>query len=136
MTIAKIRKALETQLAAITPAMATSFENVAFTPTPGVAYQRSNLLPNTPDDSQIGSKVFFERGIYQVTLCYPMGNGPAACEARAQLIKDAFKRGTSLVESGVTVIIMNAPSVSSAMIDGDRFCVPVSLRYQAQISVT
>lgn len=134
MTIAKIRAALEKQLATIAPAMMTAYENVAINPALGVPYQRSNLLPNTPDDGQIGSRTHHERGIYQVTLCYPMGNGPADCEARSQLVKNAFKRGTSLVESGVTVIIMNAPSVSSAMIDGDRFCIPVSVRYQAQIT--
>lgn len=136
MTIAKIRSALETRLSATMPAASCSFENVDFTKTAGVTYQRSNLRPNIPDDAQIGSKVFFERGIYQVTVCAPAGTGPAACEARAQLVKDAFKRGTSLVESGVTVVIMNAPSVSSAMIDGDRFCIPVSMRYQSQVTVT
>lgn len=135
MTVALIRKALETRLAAITPAMPTAFENVAFTPSAGVTYQRSNLLPNTPDDAQIGSKVYFERGIYQVTVCTPMGSGPAVAEARAQLVKDAFKRASALVEGAVTVIIMNAPSVSSAMIDGDRYCIPISMRYQCQVVV-
>ena len=137
MTVALIRKALETRLAAITPAASCAFENTTFTPTAGITYQRSNLLPNTPDDAQIGSKVYFERGIYQVTVCSPMGGGPgpAAAEARAQLVKDAFKRGTSLVEGAVTVIVMNAPSVSSAMIEGDRFCIPISMRYQCQVAI-
>lgn len=135
MTVALIRKALETRLAAVMPAASCAFENTTFTPAAGVTYQRSNLLPNTPDDAQIGSRVYFERGVYQVTVCAPMGSGPAACEARAQLVKDAFKRGTSLVEGAVTVIIMNAPSVSSAMIDGDRYCIPISMRYQCQVVV-
>lgn len=135
MTVPLIRKALETRLAATMPAASCSFENVDFTKTAGVIYQRSNLRPNTPDDAQIGSKVYFERGVYQVTVCSPMGGGPGVAEARAQLVKDAFKRGTSLVEGAVTVIIMNAPSVSSAMIDGDRFCIPISMRYQCQVVV-
>lgn len=134
MTIALIRKALETKLASITPAVDTAFENVAYTPASGVPYQRANLLPNTPDDGQIGSKIYFERGLFQVTLCYQMGVGPAAGEARAQLIKDTFKRGTSLIEGPVIVIITNAPSVSSAMVDGDRYCTPISVRYQCQIA--
>lgn len=134
MSIQKIRSALETRLKNITPAMAVAFENVAFTPTPGVPYQRSNLLPNTPEDSQLGSTTYFERGILQITLCFPMGNGPSACESRAQVIKDAFKRGTTLTESGVTVMVTNAPSVSSASVDGDRFCIPISIRWQAQIA--
>jgi hypothetical protein len=134
MTIQIIRAALESKLASITPVIATAFENGTFKPVSGVPYQRSNLLPNTPEDSQIGSRSFFERGIYQVTLCYPLGAGTAACETRAQLVKDAFKRGTSIVQSGVTVITMNVPSVTSAMIDGDRYCLPISIRYQAQLS--
>ena len=136
MTIALIRRAIEKQLASITPALSTAFENVAFTPVAGTPYQRVNLLPNMPDDAQIGSRVYFERGIFQITLCFPVNTGPAACEARAQLVKDAFKRGTSMIEGAVTVIVINAPSVTTAMIDGDRFCIPISLRYQAQIVVT
>ena len=62
-----------------------------------------------------------------------MGIGPAAAEARAQLVKNAYKRGTSMVEGAITVIIMNAPSQSSAMIDGDRYCVAISMRYQSQV---
>lgn len=135
MTIAKIRAALEMRLGTVTPVMATAFENKTYLPVAGVPYQRAYLLPNTPNDSQIGSQTHLERGIFQVTICYPMGSGSAACETRAQLVKDAFKRGTSMVEGGVTVIIMNAPSVSSAMIDGDRFCIPISMRYQCQVTV-
>lgn len=134
MSIQKIRTALETRLKNITPAVPTAFENAPFTPMSGVLYQRSNLLPNKPNDSQIGSAIYFERGIFQVTICAPLGTGPAACEARAQVIKDAFKRGTTMVESGVSVIATNAPSVSSAMVDGDRFCIPVSIYWQAQIA--
>lgn len=135
MTVALIRKALETRLAAVMPAASCAFENTTFTPAAGVTYQRSNLLPNTPDDAQIGSKVFFEIGIYQVTICAPAGSGPATAEARAQLVKDAFKRGSSPSESGVVVNITNAPSASPSFIDGDRYCIAVSIRYQAQISV-
>ena len=133
MTIAKIRAALEKQLATIAPVLATAYENMLLNPALGVPYQRSNLLPNKPADGQISGNLYFERGIYQVTLCYPMGVGPGQAEARAQLVKDAFKRGTSLVEGAVTVIMTNAPSVSGAMIDGDRFCIPVSIYYQAQV---
>ena len=133
MTISLIRSALETRLLSITPAMSTALENVPFTPASGVPYQRSNLLPNTPDDGQMASSVYFEKGIFQVMICFPIGTGPGAAEARAQLVKNAFKRGTTLVQSGVTVIIMNQPSVASAMIEEDRFCIPISVRYQSQL---
>lgn len=133
MSVGLIRKALEKRLSTVTPAMSTAFENISFTPVTGVPWQRINLLPNTPQDGQIGSGLYFERGIFQVMLCYPMGLGPSAAESRAQLVKDTFKRGTSMIEGGVTVIVMNAPSVAGAMIEGDSYCIPVSIRYQAQV---
>lgn len=134
MTVAIIRKALETQLVAIAPTIATAFENVGFTPSDGVPYQRANLLPNSPEDSTLGSRTYFERGLFQVMLCYPEGIGPGEAEARAQLVKNAFKRGTSLVQAGVTVIITAAPQQAQGLNQDDRYCIPVTMRYQAQIT--
>ena len=94
-----------------------------------------NLLPNTPDNSIQGSSTYFETGLFQVTLRYPIGTGPAAAEIQAQLTRNHFKRGTTMINSGVTVIVTDTPRVSPAMIDGDRFCIPVTVPFQAQITV-
>lgn len=134
MSIAKIRAAFETRLATLSPALATAYENGSYAPVAGTPYQRINLLPNTPEDAVLGSLIYFEIGIFQVMLCYPMGNGPGTAEARAQLVKDLFKRGTSMVQGGVTVTVMRAPSVAGGFIDGDRYCVPISIRYQSQVT--
>lgn len=134
MSIPKIRAALEKHLLGLTPAMATAFENVAFTPVAGTPYQRLSLLTNKPDNSTMGQSGYFEIGIFQITICAPLGTGPAAAEARAQLIRAHFRRGTSLVESGVTVIITDTPSVSPSMVDADRFNIPISIAFQAQIT--
>lgn len=131
-----IRKALEKHLAAMSPALSTACENVSFAPVTGVPYQRVNLLPNEPDNSAQGPGMYFDRGILQVTLCYPQGSGPAAAEARAQLVRDWFQRGTTLVEGDVSVIVTTTPRISRGEPDGDRFCIPVSVSYQAQINVT
>lgn len=128
-----IRKALEKRLAAMTPAVSTAYENATFTPVTGTPYQRANLLPNTPDNSTQGAGMYFERGLFQVTLCYPQGTGPAAAEARAQLVREWFKRGTSLSEGGITVHVTDTPRIAPALIDGDRYCIAVSIAYQAQI---
>lgn len=134
MSITLIRKALEKRLAALAPALATAFENSAYIPTPGTPYQRVNLLPNVPDNSIAGTAVYIERGLLQITLCYAIGTGPGAAEAQAQLIRAHFKRGTSMTESGVTVIVTDSPRVSPSLIDGDRYCIPVSVPWQAQIA--
>lgn len=134
MSLAIIRRALEKRLATLSPALETAFENAPYTPTPGTPFQRVNLLPNTPDNSIQGATTYFERGLFQITLCYAIGTGPAATEAQAQLTRAHFKRGTTMVESGVTVIITDTPRVSPALIDGDRYTIPISIAWQAQIS--
>lgn len=133
MSLSTIRKALEQRLAAMSPALATAYENAVFTPVQGTAYQRVNLLPATPDNSIQGSGGYFERGIFQVTLCYPIGVGPATIEDRAQLVRAQFKRGTTMVQGAVAVLVIDTPSVSPAFIDGDRYCIPVSVPFQAQV---
>lgn len=134
MSIQLVRRALEKRLAAMLPALATAYQNVAFQPQPGIPYQRSYLMPSDPDNSVAGSRMYFERGIFQVSLMYPAGTGPAAAEARAQAVRDQFKRGTSMTESGITVLVTDTPSIAQGIPDGDRFVVPVSIRFQAQVA--
>lgn len=137
MSQALIRKALEKRLLAMASglaATATAMENGSFNPVAGTPYQRVNLLPATPDNSEQSGKNYFERGIFQVTLCYPSGKGSGAVEAQADRVKAAFKRGTSTTESGVRVIVMLTPKITPGYPDGDRWCIPISVTYQAQIS--
>lgn len=129
-----IRRALEKRLAAMTPSMSTAWENAQFTPVSGTPYQRVNLMPNTPDNSTQGDKLYFERGIFQVTLCFPIGTGPASAEARSDALRAHFKRGTTLVETPIQVIVIETPKASPSMVDGDRYCVPIAIPYQSQIS--
>ncbi len=135
MSIVIIRRALEKHLLALTPAIATATTNNAFTPTTGVPFQRIHLRPNTPDNAVQGARMFFERGIFQITLFWPTGGGAVAAESRAELLRNHFRRGTSLVESGVTVHVTNTPSIAPALVDEDRYSVPVSIYYQAQINL-
>lgn len=134
MSLVIVRRALEKKLAALSPNISISYENASFTPVAGTPYQKAELLPNTPDNSIQGAVTYFERGIFQVTLCYPTGAGTAASGTQAQLTRAHFKRGTSMIESGINVIVTDTPKVSPAIIDGDRYCIPISIRYQAQIT--
>lgn len=134
MSLVKIRAALETALNGMSPSLATAWENVAFVPpAPSVAYQRAFLLPATPLNSAWGPS-HQELGIFQVTLCYPPQTGAGASSARAELIRTTFRRGISFLNSGVTVTILKTPEVGSGTFDGDRFTVPVKIRYMAQVA--
>jgi len=133
MSLASIRQALETALNAITPSLATAWENKAFTPVTGTPYQAAYLLPAEPDNVEIGPG-YTERGIFQVNLFYPKDKGAKDAAARAILIRDTFPFGASLTSGGVTVHIIATPEIGVARPDGDRFMVPVRIRWNSRIS--
>ena len=135
MSAVHVRAALEAALQAITPSIATAFENDTSTPpAPATPYQRVNVLFSTPANLE-NTASYEERGFMQVTLCYPLKTGPGGATARAELIRAAFPRGRNLTAGGVITLIPNTPEIMPGFVDGDRFCVPVRIRFSAQISV-
>jgi len=135
MSHRNIRIALESRLAAMSPSVAIAGENTNYLPVPGTPYQRSNLLPATPNNPIVGPQFYRELGIYQVSLCYPLNNGPSAAETRAELVRTQFKRGTTLTNGGYTITIDQTPTIASGFVDGDRWVVPVSIPYWANIFI-
>lgn len=131
--IVNIRAALETALAAMSPTLTPAYENVAFTPSAGVPYQRVNLLAARPDNREISAD-YVEQGLFQVTLCYPTGAGPAAAATRAELLRATFRRGATFISGGVVVLVTDTPEVMPAYVDADRYCVPVIIRWMAQVT--
>ncbi len=128
-----IRKALELRLAAMSPALATAWENVSYVPVQGTPYQRVTLLPAAPDNSVLGCAYRREVGILQVSLFYPINTGSIAAQARAEAVRSHFPRGLTLSNGGTNVLVTHTPSKAVAMQEGDRYVVPVSIRYQAEI---
>ena len=133
MSLTAIRIALETKLAAITPELSTAYENVPFTPVTGTAYQAAYLMPATPANPTMGDGYYREQGIFQVTLMYPLQAGPKTAADRAELIRAAFKRGTTLTSGTVSVIIERTPEIGQGRVDGDRWALPVKIRWYAGI---
>ena len=127
-----IRSALEVRLAAMSPALATAYENAPYVPVAGTPYQRINLMRATPANPEAG-RFQQAQGIFQVTLEYPQNAGPNAAEARAKLVADWFYRTLSLTASGVIVTINKSAYIMAGFVDGDRWAVPVRLFYVANI---
>jgi hypothetical protein len=130
-----IRIALETHLDAITPALATQWENDSLfvPPDADTPYQASFFMPAEPDNEEMGSTHYTELGVYQVSLFYPLKGGQADARTRAGLIRSAFKRGTSLTNAGVTVTVQRTPMVGQGSRDGEMWFVPVRIRWFANI---
>ncbi len=134
MSAVAIRSLLETALAAMTPAVSTSFENVPFTPAVGVPYQRAHLLLAEPDAIEMSGGHHREQGIFQITLCYPLDAGPVPASQRAEAIRKIFYRGRTLVGSGISLTIERHPEIAPAITEDDRFVLPVRVRFFANIT--
>jgi hypothetical protein len=127
-----IRIALEEQLAAATSGIQTASENTPFVPTTGTPFQQLFLLPATPANLEIGP-AYVEQGIFQINGFWPKDRGPAAATAWAEQVRAAFPFGATLTSGGVTVHIINTTEIGPARPDGDRFMVPVKIRWDARI---
>lgn len=129
-----IKAALEGRLVAIANPLPTQWENKAFIPpADGSEYQIADLLPAEPDNPSLGDGFYRERGLLQVTLCYPLGGGSGPVYAKAEAIRDWFPRGLSLSGTGVVVRIHRTPSIGPKLQSPDRFVLPISVRYFADV---
>ncbi len=130
MSALAIRAALEIALAALSPPLDTNWENAKPDFVAAPPYQRVWLMMAEPDNPEMGGAVQ-DRGIMQITLCYPLDAGPGDAMARAELIRAAFPRGTALTNSGVVTVIEKTPEISPARIEEDQYVVPVRVRFFA-----
>lgn len=126
-----IRQALETALDAV-GGINTAWENRDFTPVVGTPYQAAFVLFAAPDNPEIGT-AYTERGFLQVNLQYPVGDGPAAADARAEAIRAAFPRGASFTASGKVVHVSNTPEIGGGRSEDDRYLVPVRVPFHSHI---
>ena len=134
MSIIKIRSALETALNDMSPALATAWENVPYTPTIGTPFQRITLLPAEPDNPEMGDN-YQQFGYMQIDLFYPLNNGPLTAMTRAELIRATFPRGTTLVSSDIKVLIERTPEIAPAYNDGEFYIIPVKVRFFSNVNV-
>ena len=117
----------------MSPAIATGYENVQFSPPDNAPYQRVQLIPDTPDNSTFGDDYYREKGEFQVFLAYPRNTGPALAMDRAVSLQNHFKRGSSFQEGNVVVHILKTPSIAGSIVTQDRYVVPVIIKYEAEV---
>lgn len=132
MSVVKVRAALETALSGMSPTLSTAYENVAFTPVAGTAYQQVHFLFAKPVNREYGTR-HQEFGYMQVALMYPLQIGTSTIAARAELIRTTFQRGNTFVSGGVTTMITETPEVGGGGVEGDRYVVRVKIPFQSNI---
>ena len=126
-----LSKALSKHLSTMTPVMSISWENINFTPTNGVPYLETWLLPISTQPVTLGPAYWEEfSGIFQVTCVYPSGRGANDAKTKAAAIKTRFKRGTSFTYNTLTIKIKQAyPESGYYSEDGSWYRVPISIVY-------
>lgn len=134
MSDAKVRQALETRLAQMTPALDTVFENTPYTPKAKTPYQRIDLMRAPPENPEMTGAFRRLLGVLQVTLFYPQQKGPAEAEARADAVAAWFPANSSYAKDSVVVTIDGSAYIMAGFQDGDRWAVPVRIPYFSNIS--
>lgn len=134
MSATVIRAILETTLAAMSPALATAWENAPYKPIEGTPYQRVHLLMAQPRSMEASQHIHREQGFLQINLCYPLGAGTIAAATRAELIRSTFRPARALTSEGITVTIDGLPEIAPAAVEDDRYVVPVRVRFFAHIT--
>lgn len=133
MSVLKIRAALETALAAMSPALATAWENTAYTPTAGTPYQRVSMTFAEPVNTEYG-RSFQQGGMFVVSLCWPQGAGAADIGARIELLRATFYRGAAFTADGLITTVARTPLILAAILEGDRYVTPVQVPFLATIT--
>lgn len=125
------RLAFEEAINAISPTIATAYENVSFTPSSGVPYQELYDIPASNDHLFMDNSEFEGLGIFQITLKYPSGQGMKTVSNRAELYVSSFPVGTKLTKNGEVITVLQTPKVNNLGVDGDRVIVAVSINYKS-----
>ncbi|UAL09106.1 phage tail terminator-like protein [Caulobacter segnis] len=133
MSVPKIRAALETALAAMSPPLATAWENTAYTPTAGAPYQRVSMIFAEPVNTEYG-RGFQQGGMFVVSLCWPQGAGMADITVRVELLRSTFYRGAAFTADGLTTTVARTPLILAAILEGDRYVMPVQVPFLATIT--
>ena len=125
------RLAFEEAINAISPTIATAYENVSFTPSSGVPYQELYDIPASNEHLFIDNSEFEGLGIFQITLKYPSGAGMKTVSNRAELYVSSFPVGTKLTKNEEVITVLQTPKVNNLGVDGDRVIVAISINYKS-----
>lgn len=124
-----IQNAFNLHLGTLPALPSVAWPNMPFTPAAGVTYLNPVLMTGEPKQSEIGTfGANRHTGVYQISIYAPSGNGMVAINTLRDSIVNHFKRGTKLVNSGITITIWKAYA-SAPMTETDRLHIPITIMY-------
>ena len=132
MSAPDIRRAFESRLStwAAAQSLPVAWQNVSFSP-PSSAYLRAFLLPADTDSRDLAGQHREYRGVFQVSICLPEGEGPGAGEALVSALDALFPPSAPMLINGLQVYVVRPMSAAPALQEPDRYVIPVSCEYRA-----
>jgi len=135
MSVLNIKAALETAIATISPSIPTVWENTTYIPIVDIPYQQVWFLDFLVNGYEINISSYQVNSFFQIDLMYPLLTGTGAVLLRAEQIKTLFKQGSSFVNNGQTVNIIQTPVIGGGKVENDRWKVIVKVYYSSWIIV-
>lgn len=132
MAIIEVKRAAERHLSTLTPNIATGYEGVIFTPPVGL-YQRVQFNIQTPDDPVLGTGFYRERITMQVFIAGALNKGTAEVIARAELVRNHFNKGLTLLENNIRIHVLRTPQIAGTSVASDRIVCPVIIELVAEV---
>lgn len=126
-TNAQIQRAFADAIIAAALGYPLSFPGVNFTPPDSGIWLEVSFLPNTGIDDRLAyDGEVVPQGIIQVMAVMRPGEGIASLTAAAESVINAFPSGTYLSSP---VRVVRKPYQGSAIQEGDRLMIPVTIEY-------
>lgn len=130
-----IRSLLEARLntwaKARNPVIRVAFQDVPFTPNAGETYLQCFVLPATTDSQTLDGAHRLYRGVWQVTIVKPKGNGLGAALGIEDELAALFPNDLPLTSGAFTVYIRSPMGSGPALTDELNTRIPVSCQYRA-----
>lgn len=133
MSLGHIRSALESAVDGMLPTLPSVHQGEGYDPIVGTPYVEIYLLPALPENPTMGDGYYRESGILQVTLNYPAGEGTADATARAEAIRELFRRGATFTYSSTVVVVDRTPAITEGEGGEGFIALVVRIRWHADI---
>ena len=124
MSVFETQSALIKHLNTLSPALPTAYESASFTAPTGL-YQRVQFRVSPPDDPVLGTGYYRERVELQIFIYGESNKGTGEVLQRAELLRQHFKKSTTLIESGLYIHVLETPQIAGTQVVGSRVVCPV-----------
>lgn len=132
MAIIEVKRAAERHLQNLTPVIPTAWEGVSFTP-PSELYQRVQFMIQRPTDPVLGKGFYRENITMQIFVVGATNKGTAEVINRAELIRNHFSKGFTMLEDNIRIHVLNTPQVTGTSITSERVICPVLIELVAEV---